>query len=221
MREQKNYKVFCVGLNKTGTTTMGRAFKSLKIRTVGFEAELVRTVLRGKYALLENRLEHHDGFQDFPFPLIYQRMFSRYGDQARFVLSARKSPEIWLQSLKRHSLRNGGKSFRRKIYGYEFPHLNEQAHLDYYNRHNDRFLEFAEKNNCKYAVTVMGEDNLYEKKSPLLNEKPPTKEIKKANALGLPDDLTDTRFVKFLSEMNRQLEAAGKRTLSAEEALDV
>ncbi len=220
-RERKPYKVFCVGLNKTGTTTIGAVFKSLKIRTVGFEPALTRQVLRGRFELLENKLEHHDGFQDLPFPFIYNQMHERYGDSACFVLSVRKSPEVWLRSMKRHSLRNGGMKLRTRIYGSPYPHIDPETYLRIYNRHNTRFLSFAEHANLRYTKIVMGEDDLYEKICPLLGEPVPEVKAGKVNAIPTPDNLEGTRFIKYLPDLNARLKEMGRPEMSIEEAFDL
>ena len=148
-------------------------------------------------------------------------MFRRYRGEARFVLSTRKSPEVWLRSLKRHSLRNGGLNLRTKIYGYPFPHLNEQAHLDFYNRHNDIFVTFAERHKCNFVTTVVGEDNLFEKMCPLLSEEVPRIASPETNMLRVSANPDNTRFIKYLDELNHQLELTGKSKLSIDEALDI
>lgn len=73
---------------------------------------------------------------------MYRELALRY-PEARFILTLRRSPEAWVESLKRHSLLTSPKgSCRRLAYGYPYPHGVEAEHIEIYHRHNAEVQAF-------------------------------------------------------------------------------
>ena len=220
-REDKPYRAVCTGLNKTGTTTIGAVFKCLGLRTMGFQQGLNALVAEGRMDVVLQKMDHHHGFQELPFPLIYREMHAHFGDDIRFIHTMHASPAEWLRSIKRHSLRNGGTRLRSRIYGATFPHLDEQAYLDTYNRHNDAVQNYALVNGIPCLVVTIGERDLTEKIAAFLNEplleilqKTPSK-----NRLSIPRDPSKTRFARYFNKLNRHRLAKGQTELTLEEAM--
>lgn len=57
---------------------------------------------------------------------------------SKFILTVRKNKEVWLKSLKSHSMRNHPtKNCRKLAYGYNYITGHEKEHLQFYERHND------------------------------------------------------------------------------------
>jgi hypothetical protein len=134
----KPFKVFGIGLNKTGTSSLRQALRRLGYRHAPFSARLVRAWGEGRTAEIDVAADHYDSFADWPWPLVWQRMAERFGERARFVLTLRETPEAWLDSLRSHSERvRAGGALRRIVYGYRFPHGREREHIDFYRRHAD------------------------------------------------------------------------------------
>lgn len=131
------FKVFGIGLNKTGTSSLGRALRRLGFRHLSHSPRLTRALARGDMAPIEQAADSHDSFEDWPWPLVWREMDARYGDGARFILTRRASPERWLASLKAHAERaRPGGIARRLAYGWDYPHGREAEHLAVYERHN-------------------------------------------------------------------------------------
>ena len=108
----KKRKVFVVGCNKTGTTSMAYALQALGYR-VGDQAEA--ELRQEDWAVRDfRRLVKYcrgaDAFQDIPFSLgfTYQAMDQAFPD-ARFILTVRASPEEWYDSLVRFHTKILGK----------------------------------------------------------------------------------------------------------------
>ena len=104
---QKSYdKVFVIGMNKTGTTTIYATLKDL-----GFEMadSKVGEVMAAEYFQtgairnLDNYIESAQAFQDVPFsiPGFYKQLAEKY-PKAKFILTTRSSSEQWLNSLKKY-----------------------------------------------------------------------------------------------------------------------
>ena len=130
-------RVFGIGLSKTGTTSLGVALRHLGFRHKTYDAELLEKWHLGKVDEVLAGIEAYSSFEDFPYPLMYDALMRRYNRSARYILTVRKSPKIWLESLKAHALRAppDRSRYRKMAYGFEYPHQNEKAHIEFYNDH--------------------------------------------------------------------------------------
>lgn len=105
-------KYFCIGRNKTGTTSLKRAFMDL-----GFIVGDQRTAERllpyytaKNYEPIYRYCRSAQVFQDIPFslPNTYKHLSSKFPN-SKFILTVRDSPEQWYQSVtKFHSKLFGG-----------------------------------------------------------------------------------------------------------------
>jgi hypothetical protein len=129
-------KIFCIGLNKTGTTSLGEALMALGFRHLGHRGRLMRAWIEGDMAPIFKAADRHDSFDDWPWPLIYRQLFERY-EQAKFILTRRHSAEAWVESLKGHAERTDPDGNpRRAIFGHDYPHGREPEHIAFYDAHN-------------------------------------------------------------------------------------
>jgi len=124
-------KVFGIGLNKTGTTTLGVCLKTLGFRHAPYDRELLYQIKAGDFAGVHEVADSYDSFEDWPWPLIYRELDARYPD-ARFVLTERISVDRWLDSLKNHSVRAGTPRVRELVYGHPMPHGHDAEHIAFY-----------------------------------------------------------------------------------------
>lgn len=132
----KPFKVFGIGLNRTGTSSLRQALRRLGYRHTGFSAKLVRAWARGEMEPLHRVADFYESFEDWPWPLVWREMEARHGARARFVLTLRRSPGIWLASLKRHAARTATAGHvRRLVYGHASPEGHEAELLAFYERH--------------------------------------------------------------------------------------
>jgi hypothetical protein len=95
-------KVFCIGLNKTGTSSLEVVLSDLGYRMgdqVAAEGMFDRWVVRD-FTQLEAFCETADAFQDMPFSLPFTFV---YLDQvfpgSKFILTERDSPDQWYESV--------------------------------------------------------------------------------------------------------------------------
>src|SRR5579859_2611094 len=98
-------KIFGIGLNKTGTTTLGACLTRLGYRHGSCRRDLLIAYREGRLDEIFAETDRLDSFEDWPYPLIYRELFFRYGEGAKFILTRRATPRIWLRSLMRHALR--------------------------------------------------------------------------------------------------------------------
>jgi hypothetical protein len=144
-------KIFGIGLNKTGTTTLGLCLQHFGYRHTTSNLELTRMVERNELESVLRFAEEYDSFEDWPWPLIYREVDERFPG-SKFILTVRRTPETWLRSLQKHALLTGPTEFRRIAYGFSTPDGHEAEHLARYEEHNrsvrryfaDRPLDFLE-----------------------------------------------------------------------------
>jgi len=130
-------KVFGIGINKTGTTTLGHCLNILGYKHYSFDFELLSEVHNFNWSRINQIIQTYDSFEDWPYPLIYSQLDFLY-PRSKFILTRRRTPEMWLQSLSAHSLRTDpimGTKTRLMAYGWEYPQMNPKAHIAHYNSH--------------------------------------------------------------------------------------
>ncbi len=131
-------KVFGIGLNKTGTTSLKLAFEKLGYRHLARKPRLLKYWKRREYDAIFEWIEDYETFEDWPWPLMVPELVDRYPD-AKFILTRRASPEKWVESLKRHAERtNPDNNPRQTIFGRSYPHGYEAEHIRYYQDHLNR-----------------------------------------------------------------------------------
>lgn len=128
-KETEVTKVFCIGANKTGTTTIEQV-----LRSVGYqmpnqaeqEKLTVEEMYRGNYKPLLSLCHKYEAFQDLPFSsqntyAVLDAMFPG----SKFILTVRDS-STWYESLKRFHL----KGILKKAGVAKVEDFNEQSFKD-------------------------------------------------------------------------------------------
>jgi hypothetical protein len=128
-------KVFGVGLNKTGTTTLGVCFERLGFSRTSWRPELMRAWAEGDREQVLAAAEEVDAAEDWPWPLAFRELDERF-PQARFVLTTRLDAHSWFRSLEQHAARTGPSQLRALAYGYPDPTGREEEHIAVYEAHN-------------------------------------------------------------------------------------
>jgi Sulfotransferase domain len=108
--------IFGIGLNKTGTTTLGDAGELLGLSRLGWckESHVLHKAWRaGDIDALRQAATEYDLLEDWPWPLVYKEMAESFPD-SRFVLTRRTSAAVWFKSQRHHIKKYGP---HRGIYG--------------------------------------------------------------------------------------------------------
>lgn len=104
-------KIFCIGLNKTGTTSLAKSLKDLGY-LVGNQADaelLIHEYAQRNFRPIVEYCYTAQAFQDIPFSLSYTYIILDHAfPGSKFILSIRKDENEWYQSLLRfHKKRLG------------------------------------------------------------------------------------------------------------------
>lgn len=109
--QRSGRKVFCIGANKTGTTSIASVFRQLGLQ-VGDQAQaemLVHDWARHDFRRLIHYCRYADAFQDLPFSLPGTfRALDEAFPGARFILTVRENAQVWFESLLGHHRRLAG-----------------------------------------------------------------------------------------------------------------
>ncbi len=132
-------KVFGIGFQKTGTSSLGRALEHLGYRVISGGLRIGQPISRD--SILQNAvpvLEKYDAVEDTPWPLIY-RQLDGLAPGSKFVLTVR-DPQRWLKSILSHFAEISS-PMHEWIYGHACPTGHEDDYLEKYLQHNE--LEYA------------------------------------------------------------------------------
>src|SRR5262245_441800 len=129
-------KVVGIGLNKTGTKTLGACLRFWGFKHISCDDAAFRLWCDGRIdEVLARYVAEHESFEDWPWPLIYREIDGAYPG-TKFILTRRTDAERWFASLCRHAERTGEAHYRLRIYGHEMPHDHKREHLAFYEAHN-------------------------------------------------------------------------------------
>ncbi|MCB9988467.1 MAG: hypothetical protein H6868_03925 [Rhodospirillales bacterium] len=179
-----NSKIFGIGLNKTGTTTLNICGNILGLQCSTYDLGLVKDVIRNDYSRLKRVVEQNDLFEDWPYPLIYKELDEMLPG-SKFILTVRKNERKWLESLKKHTiLVKPLLPCNRWAYGYYYPHGHEQGHIDVYNRHNEEVRNYFKDRPDDFLEICWENGDGWEKLCSFLGKDIPDESFPHANKAG-------------------------------------
>ncbi|MGO3183509.1 MAG: sulfotransferase [Aequorivita sp.] len=193
----RSRKVFCIGMNKTGTTSMKKLFNEMDL-AVGPQRQAERLVKdwgEDDYRSIIKYVKNNGiAFQDVPFsfPNTFKILDNEFPD-SKFILTIRDSPETWYKSLT---------NFHSKMFGengnlptesdlkkakYVYPGwawemfklhnppkediYNKEALIERYNDHNTSVMEYFKDKPGKLLVVNLKDRHTLKKISEFLNIK--------------------------------------------------
>ena len=131
--ESSSKRVFGIGLQKTGTTTLKFALEVLGYKVGGPNWKLLHEVLHNNFQRVPKFITRYDAFQDEPWPRLYQYLDRNYPN-SKFILTIRDE-ENWLKSVK-NFFGEKKHAYREGVYGASSPIGNEDLYLEVYRKHN-------------------------------------------------------------------------------------
>jgi hypothetical protein len=144
-------KIFGIGLNKTGTKTLGICLQHLGYRHTSYNFDDLKRFNEGDFDFLFEKMRQFDSCEDWPWPLMFEFLDEKFPD-GKFILTKRKTPEIWFESLCKHADCTGPKEARKITYGYEMPHQHRLHHIDFYNAHYRKVVDYFKDKPNKLLV---------------------------------------------------------------------
>lgn len=127
-------KVFGIGFQKTGTSSLGRALEQLGYAVQGGFGVEPPDIERKIRECAEDHLTRYDAFQDTPWPVLYRYLDER-APGSKFILTVR-DPDSWIKSVVSH-FGSTELATHAWIYGYGAPAGHEDIYLARYLKHNE------------------------------------------------------------------------------------
>ena len=165
-------KVFGIGFQKSGTTTVGVILERLGYRVTSYHQ--FRDMARRQHVTLEeiearalDLAKAYDAAKDTPWPVLY-RSLDRAFPGSKFIHVVRDR-DAWIRSAVR-DFGSTHNAIHQAIYGSPHPAGHEEAWLERYDRHNREVVEyFADRPNDLLSMRL--EDGVsYEKVCPFLGK---------------------------------------------------
>ncbi len=197
-QKNKDKKVFCIGRNKTGTTSLELGLKNLGFRLGNQRAGelLIEAWAERNFKPIIELAYTADAFQDIPFSLPYTyQALDQHFPNAKFILSLRDSAEHWYSSMVRFHSKLWADGVRvpttedlkhanyiRKGYPYQARQLiydvplddpyNKQCLFEHYYRHNENVRDYFRHRPNKLIVVNVSKPGDYNKMCNFLGKEP-------------------------------------------------
>lgn len=151
-------KVFCIGFQKTGTTSMETALSLMNYRVASvFGRDMQLATLRKVFVQRGIEIARRcDAVQDMPWPLLFEDL-DRTFPRSKFILTVRDEDAWWL-SILGHFGRNTD-VMQQLVYGSDAgaPFGNERRYRRIYREHNNRVRDyFAGRDNDFLELNFSG-----------------------------------------------------------------
>ena len=95
---KKFNKVFEIGVPKTGTTSLGKAYSILGLKQKGWSEKLFKEWQRGEYNNIFKTIDSFDAFQDGPWHDIRFSILDEKYPNSKFIILERDN-ETWYRSM--------------------------------------------------------------------------------------------------------------------------
>lgn len=199
-------KIFCVGLNKTATSSLEVAYKVLGYQkiyspTLIFKknnyndySKIINSGFDKNYKILFELIDYYDCFKDRPFNTneIYKTI-DRYYLNSKFILTIRNeeswwnSVEKWLSyRMKLHHSTEEKRKMKIELYKkhFETDVFSKKTFIDYYRKYNDNVQNYFH-NNPNFLVMNITEGDGWNKLCPFLNLDIPNESFPRSNIFSL------------------------------------
>ena len=178
----KKTKVFCIGFQKSGTTSVDRALKMLGYRVAGvYGRKMTLGELRER--CVETGLQiaaQHDAVQDMPWPLIFRELDAAFPD-SKFILTLRNTDK-WYNSIADHF---GPDPYHisQLAYGDDAPSPigHEERYRQVYDAHNQAVLDYFKDRPGDLLVMELSKGDGWDKLCPFIGEPVPDGPFPRSN----------------------------------------
>jgi len=158
-------KIFCIGFQKTGTTSLGEAFEKLGYKVCGVYHELLPALVKGDFQKINDVVEPYDVCKDNPWPVVYQQL-DQYFPGSKFILTIRNEA-AWIKSVVNH-FDSKPSDMIRYIYGVPFPVGHEEIFLNRYRKHNQDVIDYFKNRPGDLLIMDLEKEDVWGKLCPFL-----------------------------------------------------
>ncbi len=209
-------KIFCIGFQKTGTTSLGLALQKLGYKVCG-PVGVTNPAIRYKaldWAL--DRVPHFDAFEDNPWPLLYRELDQRFPG-SKFILTHRH-PRAWIKSAKKYF---GYYEAAAEVWIYDgvgSPIGNQRRFLKTYKQHNKEVREYFEgrpHDLLEIDLTKNTDAENWDKVCAFLGHAVPRTSFPRANSSGTLEAEAQRHAVGIFATARTNFDRANRATITA------
>lgn len=201
--------VFGIGLPKSGTTTLAHMLRTIGFDHAHYDTGLIGDIANGDLSGLGAAAAAHQSFEDWPWPMVYREVFELVPG-AGFILTRRRTPEIWLDSLRRHTNRNPSEKsqhLRKKFFESDDPWADEEIYLEFYKAHLSSVRAFAREHDLPLLELCWEEGDDWAKLCSFLRVEVVSGDIPHSNS-ALENERYDRRLRRTLKRFANTLRKA-------------
>lgn len=171
-------KIFCIGFQKTGTSSMGKALEYLGYSVCGAVGLRDPDIPNNIKSIAFDQIEKYDAFQDNPWPILYKELDAKYPG-SKFILT-RRNTESWINSVVGH-FGSTPQEMERWIYGAPYPEGNQDVFIERYQRHNQEVLDYFADRPDDLLVLDIESGDLWQPLADFLGKEMPAEPFPHAN----------------------------------------
>lgn len=184
-----NTKIFCIGLNKTGTVSLHEAFLMLGFTSVHFisdKGEDIKEIIKNNHENNEKLLkgiEEYNAYSDWALPstnMLFKEFDKQYPG-SKFILNTRDL-ESWINSREKHVNRIPNlKQLQKEHPDNPWYTIDKENWKNEYNQHHEEVNKYFKGREDELLVFNVIDGDSWEKLCPFLDADLPKKPFPKSN----------------------------------------
>jgi hypothetical protein len=176
-------KIFCVGLQKTGTTSIEWLLRDMGKRVATYyknwDTEFTKKLEFGDLSEIKRKSVLFNAFQDAPWFLYYQE-FDKWYPGSKFILTNRDS-DSWWKSFS-HYFEFRTLPIFKLIYGFENPVGHRKKFIEQYEKHNNDVIKYFKDRPDDLLVVDISNNNAFNQITKFIGGNTSLKEMPHKNA---------------------------------------
>lgn len=167
-------KVIVIGLQRTGTTSMGQALLDLGYDVVAGNSKVENYLSLGQKDKVLEYADQFDAYQDLPWIFLYKELDKKYPN-SKFILTKRDEQD-WIKSMVNHFGHTDTK-LKKWAYGAGCPKNNEDLYLEVFRNHYKEVEAYFKGRENDILTVEVGKDQSWDRLCSFLNKPIPKKKF--------------------------------------------
>ena len=184
MKENTHRRIFCIGLSRTGTTSLHLALVALGYPAIHYPASIGMLWLQGDFST--RTTANYQAYSDIPTGIFFKQLHESH-PEALFIYT-RRDPEAWANSVERHISNTPPPSqytilrdyIRLSVYG--TLKFTRNRFIDQYRNHEERVMSYFKDYPERLLVLNIDDGLSWEPICSFLNEEIPNLKFPRATA---------------------------------------
>ncbi len=197
-------KIFCIGLSRTGTSSLTKALGIMGYKSIHFPKKILNLKDQRLIIKFDKILDDYDAFSDTPIVRFYKELDVKYPG-AKFILTVREI-DAWLKSCERYfSFRSKGdiynKSLRLDLYG--TAEFSKEKFKESYYKHLDEVLKYFKNRKQDLCIINICDGEGWEKLCSFLGRSFPDVPFPRKNYIPTHNSIKKVIKERLLQKFNK------------------